>query len=339
MSQALIFVYKAKMIVSITAVNIRMELIINSLRVFSMDLSKIDLNLLVVFNQLFLDRKVSLAAEKLDLSQPAVSNALKRLRLLLGDELFLRTSRGMEPTPYAQQLAEPVGYALSTLHSALNQRSSFDPITSQRTFSLAMTDIGEIYFMPLLMDALAVQAPNVTISTVRNNAMSLREDMEAGTVDLAIGLLPNLQTGFFQRRLFQQRYVCIYRQGHPQAQAPLSVKNFSSLEHLVVVSANTGHGEVDTLLERTGIKRNIRLKVPHFTAVGHILQKTNLIATVPERLAARLVETFALETSPHPVSLPPIAINLFWHSKYHRDPANRWLRQLIFELFSEGLAP
>lgn len=300
-----------------------------------MDLRDIDLNLLVVFNQLLIDGKVSLVAERLNLTQPAVSNALKRLRTLFDDELFLRTSRGMEPTSYALQLSEPVAYALSTLHSALNQRSSFDPLSSDRTFSLAMTDIGEIYFMPMLMDVLSEKAPRVKISSVRNNAQSLREDMESGAVDLAIGLLPNLQAGFFQRRLFSQHYVCLYRKGHPVARAPLSLDTFCALDHLGVVSANTGHGEVDVLLQRIGVERNIRLKVPHFTAVGHILQRTDLIATVPERLAVRCIEPFGLESSPHPAPLPPIAINLFWHSKFHRDPANRWIRQIIFDLFSE----
>ncbi len=132
-----------------------------------MELRKIDLNLLVIFNQLLVERRVSTVADRLDLTQPAVSNALKRLRLLLQDELFLRTSRGMEPTPYALQLAEPVAYALGTLHSALNQRTNFDPLASTRTFTLAVTDIGEIYFMPILMNALAEQAPNIRISTVR----------------------------------------------------------------------------------------------------------------------------------------------------------------------------
>lgn len=300
-----------------------------------MELRKIDLNLLVVFNQLLVDRRVSTVADRLDLTQPAVSNALKRLRLLLQDELFLRTSHGMEPTPYALQLAEPVAYALGTLHSALNQRTSFDPLASTRTFTLAVTDIGEIYFMPILMNALADQAPNIRISTVRNNASSLKEDMEAGTVDLAIGLLPSLQAGFFQRRLFRQRYVCMHRKEHPLAQKPITLEDFCDAEHVCVIAANTGHGEVDVLLERAGIKRRMRLIVPHFIAVGHILQTTNLIATVPERFAVCCEGPFNLVTSPHPANLPEIAINLFWHAKYHRDPANRWLRQLVFDLFSD----
>lgn len=302
-----------------------------------MELRKIDLNLLVIFNQLLVDRRVSTVADRLDLTQPAVSNALKRLRLLLQDELFLRTSRGMEPTPYALQLAEPVAYALGTLHSALNQRTSFDPLSSTRTFTLAVTDIGEIYFMPILMNALADQAPNIRISTVRNTASSLKEDMEAGTVDLAIGLLPSLQAGFFQRRLFRQRYVCMYRKEHPLAKKPITLEDFCEAEHVCVIAANTGHGEVDVLLERAGITRRMRLVVPHFIAVGHILQTTDLIATVPERFAARCEGPFNLTSSPHPAKLPDIAINLFWHAKYHRDPANRWLRQLVFDLFSENL--
>lgn len=303
-----------------------------------MQLRDIDLNLLVVFNQLLIDGRVSTVAETLGITQPAVSNALKRLRTLLKDELFLRTGRGMEPTPFALQLAEPVAYALGTLHSALNQNATYDLATSTRTFTLAITDIGEIYFLPHLMELVTRLAPKVRISTVRNTAASLKEDMEAGKVDLAIGLIPQLQAGFFQRRLFKQRYVCMFRRGHPAADQPMTLELFQSLEHVLVVSAGTGHGEVDTMLDRAGVRRNVRLVVPHFVAVGHILHSTNLIATVPERLAMRCAEPFDLVSVPHPASLPEIAIKLFWHARYHRDPANRWLRQLIFDHFSESAA-
>ena len=160
-----------------------------------MELKDIDLNLLLVFHQLLMERRVSRVAEKLGLSQPAISNALNRLRRLLGDELFLRTSKGMEPTPYAIQLAEPIAYALSTIHNSLNQRASFDPATSERRFTAGMTDIGEIYFLPKLMHALARVAPHVSVSTVRNTAVNLRDEMEAGHVDIAMGLLPQLKAG------------------------------------------------------------------------------------------------------------------------------------------------
>ena len=248
----------------------------------------------------------------------------------------MRTSRGMEPTPYALHLSEPVIYALNALQTAFNTRDSFDPLSSTRTFQIAMTDIGEMYFMPPLMAALAKEAPGVRISTVRPHTGNLRDDMASGTVDVALGLLPNLQAGFFQRRLFRHPYVCVFREDHPVAKAPLTLKQFCELDHVGVLAANTGHGEIDGLLERAGIQRHLKLMLPHFIAVGHVLQTTDLIATLPERFAERCRVPFGLVTSPHPVKLPDIAINLFWHAKFNRDPANIWLRQRLVELFADS---
>ena len=151
-----------------------------------------------------------------------------------------------------------------------------------------MTDIGEIWFLPTLMDALAREAPQVTISTVRNTAVNLRDAMEAGQVDLALGLLPQLKAGFFQRPLFSQRYVCLMRRDHALSRAPLTLDAFSAAEHVVVMSAGTGHGRVDALLDRQGIARRIRLRLPHFVAVGHILAASDMIATVPARFADKI---------------------------------------------------
>ena len=299
-----------------------------------MQLREIDLNLLVVFQQLIQQRRVARVAEQLGITQPAVSNALARLRKLLDDPLFTRTPAGMQPTPLAEQLAEPVARALELLHGALNQRSSFAPAHSERVFTIGMTDIGEIYFLPRLMDAIAQAAPGVSVSTVRNAAVKLKEEMEAGHVDLAIGLLPQLRSGFFQRRLFTQRYVCLFREGHRLDKRRVSLREFSAAEHVVVVSAGTGHGKVDELLERSGVRRTVRLTVPHFVAVGHILQHTDMVATVPERLAQVLAGPFGLSFTAHPAELPEIAIKLFWHAKVHKDPANRWLRDLVFETFA-----
>jgi DNA-binding transcriptional LysR family regulator len=303
-----------------------------------MDLKDVDLNLLVVFNQLLAERSVSKVAERLGLSQPAASNALARLRKLTGDTLFLRTAAGMEPTPFAQQLAEPIAQALGLIHSAINQRTSFDAATARRAFTVGMTDIGEIYFLPTLMEELAREAPGLTLSTVRNTAVNLRDEMEAGHIDLAIGLLPQLKAGFFQRRLFRQRYVCMFRQGHPLDKRRLSLAEFSAAQHVVVVSEGTGHGKVDELLERGGVTRNVVLTVPHFVAVGHLLQGSDMVATVPERLAQALIGPFGLTFAKHPAPLPEIAINLFWHAKYHKDPANEWLRSLVFRLHADHSA-
>jgi DNA-binding transcriptional LysR family regulator len=300
-----------------------------------MDLKDIDLNLLVIFQQLLQERRVSAVAANLGLSQPTISNALNRLRQQLNDELFLRTSTGMEPTAYAMQLAEPIGYALSAIHETLNQRTRFDPSNSQRKFIVGMNDIGEIYFLPKLMEILSEIAPGISISTIRTTGSNLAEDMEAGRIDIAIGWLPHLKSGFFQRRLFVQEYVCMYRRGHTlDRDTPLSKEDFEMAEHVIVSAAGTGHASVDGSIERLGIKRNAVLTVPHFVAVGHILAATNMIATVPERFARQCVDPFDLRYAAVPLKLPEIGINLFWHSRFHKESGNQWLRGLIFDHFN-----
>jgi DNA-binding transcriptional LysR family regulator len=299
------------------------------------ELSDIDLNQLVLFQQLMVERRVSKVAENLGLTQPAVSNTLAKLRRQFGDELFVRTPAGMMPTPFAEQLAEPIGYALGMIHSGLNQHSHFEPASVKRSVTIGMTDIGEIVFLPELVERLRQAAPGVTLSTVRTNSNHLREDMEAGKVDLAIGPLPQLKAGFFQRRLFRQRYVCLFRKGHPLDRKRLSLADFKAAEHLIIVSAGTGHGKVDELIRRAGVERKMRLTVPHFVSVGHILGRTDMVATVTERLAESLAGPFGLHYLPHPIDLPEVAINLFWHAKVHRSPAHQWLRGVVFELFGE----
>ena len=225
--------------------------------------------------------------------------------------------------------------ALGMIHGALNAKASFDPASSKRSFSVGMNDIGEIYFLPQLMEKIQMVAPTVSISTVRNTTTHLKDAMEAGHVDLAIGLLPQLKAGFFQQRLFTQRYVCLFRKKHPIDQRTISSADFFAADHVAIVSAGTGHGQVDDVLDSGRVKRRVRLTVPHFVAVGHILQSTDLLATVPERLAEKMAAPFGLHYVAHPVRLPPIAINLFWHAKYHKDPANQWLRSLVFNLHSD----
>ncbi len=303
-----------------------------------MELSDIDLNQLVLFQQLMVERRVSKVAETLGLTQPAVSNTLAKLRRQFGDDLFVRTPKGMMPTPFAEQLAEPIGYALGMIHSGLNQQSRFDPASVKRSVTVGMTDIGEIVFLPQLVERLRLQAPGVSLSTVRTTATNLREDMEAGKVDLAVGPLPQLKAGFFQRRLFRQRYVCLFRQGHALDRKRLTLADFKAAEHLIIVSAGTGHGKVDDLIRRAGVERTVRLTVPHFVSVGHILKRSDMVATVTERLAESLAEPFGLSFRPHPVALPEVAINVFWHAKVHRSPAHQWLRGVLFDLFGEDKA-
>ncbi len=300
-----------------------------------MNLQDMDLNLLVVFNELCKHGRVSAVAQNLGISQPGVSNALGRLRKLLGDELFLRTSRGMVPTPYAEALAQPIADALAALHGTLNARASFDPARSERAFVIGVNDVGETYFLPRLMRALDDAAPGVTIRTVRTTSIDVKDEMERGRIDLAMGFLPGLKHGFFQRRLFRQPYVCIFREDHPLARTGVSARQFRAAEHVAIVSEGTGHGVVDQVIEQAGIRRRLRLTVPHFMAVGPVLQATDMIAVVPRRFADCACKPFGLATAPCPVKIPESVINVFWHARNHREPANQWLRQVVEEQFAD----
>jgi DNA-binding transcriptional LysR family regulator len=302
-----------------------------------MELARLDLNLLLVFHHLLREKRVSAVATVLGMSQPAVSSALGRLRTSLGDALFLRTQGGMVPTPYALQLAEPVATALDGLQQALQVRASFDPATSERRFTLAMTDVGEMYFLPVLMDALAQSAPSVTLKVVAVTSASLGEDMATGRTDLALGLLPQLQAGFFQQALFRQPYVCLMREGHPLAQSEeLTLPDFAAASHVRVIAAGTGHGRVDEALERQGLQRRIRLTVPHYVALGDVLSHSDLIATVPERFAQRVIRPFALTTRALPLAVDGSVIHQFWHARLHKDPGHQWLRMLVAQCFGDG---
>jgi DNA-binding transcriptional LysR family regulator len=304
-----------------------------------MKLRDIDLNLLVVLHEVLATGHVSRAAENLDMSQPAVSNALNRLRKILGDDLFLRTSKGIAPTRFAENMREPVAHALAMMHDAVNMQTGFDPATARREFRVALTDVGEIYFLPALLPLLAQAGPGITISSVRHSSVDLREEMEKGRVDLALGVFPHLQFGFFQRRLFAQGYVCLLRRGHPLAGRPLSLAAFEAAQHISVTAEGTGHEAIEEALARTGIVRDIRLRVPHFVAVGHVLNSSDLIAVVPDAFARRAFESSDLVSAPCPkeLVLPEININLLWHAQNHRDPGDQWLRQMIFERFSGDL--
>ncbi len=300
-----------------------------------MELSRIDLNLLLVFHHLLNLKRVSVVASVLKMSQPAVSSALGRLRTTLGDDLFLRTQQGMEPTPYALQLASPVAIALDVLQQALIVRADFDPATSERKFTIAMTDAGEMYFLPVLVRAMASAAPNVTLQIVSVTTSSLKEEMVSGKIDLALGLLPQLQAGFFQQTLFKQPYVCLMRKAHPFAsKKALSLSLFLSAEHVRVMALGTGHSSMDEALEKQKIHRRIRLTVPHYVALGEVLSASELIATVPQRFAGCILKPYGLTTQELPVSVEKSSIHQFWHGRLHRDPGHQWLRKRVSDLFS-----
>lgn len=302
----------------------------------AMDLRHLDLNLLRVFAQLMRERQVSRAALSLGLSQPAVSNALRRLRDELGDELFLRTATGMQPTAYALRISPAVAQALDLIDGALVMAQDFDPAQDRRNFTIAMSDVGQIHFLPQLMEVLSDVGPHVSLRTVALSGDDLADAMADGRIDLALGWLPHLQAGFFQQVLFRQGYICLMRAGHPASLQPWDRARFRACDHVHVEAGGSGHGQIEAQLQRLGLQRRIRLTVPDYVALGHVLLHTDLIATVPERFAERICTTLALTRQPVPVRLAPSVIHQVWHARTHRDTAHRWLRALLQHTFADN---
>jgi len=300
-----------------------------------MNLADLDLNLLRVFDAVYTHRNVSAAAAALGLSQPAVSNALKRLRAEFGDELFTRTPQGMEPTPLADRASGTIGQALALLRDGLEPGQGFDPAQAQRTFTLIMSDIGEIAFLPALLQFLQSAAPGVRIEAVSMPVKETRLAMESGAVDLAIGFLPDLKAGFYQQRLFEQKYVCMVRRGHPSIGDTLSMKGFTEARHAVVNAQGTGHGIVETMFERAGLAPEVLVRLPHFLAVPMVVAATDLVVTVPQKLGEAFARVLPLRLLPHPLRIPVFQVNQYWHRRYHKDPANQWLRGHFTRLFRE----
>ncbi|SAI27240.1 LysR family transcriptional regulator [Bordetella ansorpii] len=304
------------------------------------DPRRLDLNLLVVFQHLLELRNLSAVARRLDLTQPAVSNALRRLRESLGDDLFVRTGQGMLPTPFAERLAGPVGEALGLLTRMLDADEVFDPISSTRRFRIAMSDVGEIHFMPRLMETCAQRAPGVRIDSVRASGAELQRELELGHIDLAVGAFDDLGGDVVQRMLFRQGYMTLFRDGHPQAHEGMSLKAFRAQNHLAVSRA-APYGQVNQALEAAGISLQAHFSVPHFSAVPYILSATDLLATVPAKLAASAAPRFGLRMLAPPLRVPPLQTNLYWQRRFQRDGGSLWLRGLIVDLFAEpaGQAP
>jgi DNA-binding transcriptional LysR family regulator len=298
-----------------------------------MDLSRFDLNLLRVFEALHVHRNTSLAAEALGVTQPAVSNALRRLRAETGDELFTRTPTGMQPTPRAERLAGSIAQALGVLRDGLEPTALFDPAQARRKFTILMSDIGEVVFLPRLIGFFETGAPGVTLETTTAPAREARLAMESGAVDLAVGFLPELKAGFYQQRLFSQNYVCLVRAGHPQLGQALTLKAFRQARHAVVEAEGTGHGIVEAMFERAGLEPEVRVRLPHFLSVPMVVAETDLVVTVPQRLGEIFARILPLRLYAHPLGIPPFQVNQYWHRRYHKDPANQWLRSNFAQLF------
>lgn len=292
-----------------------------------------DIRLLMVFDQIYKTRSVTAAAEALDLGQPAVSVALAKLRHHFGNPLFVRTSNGMEPTPFSQGLVQPVRDVLAALDQVLGYRSEFDPATAQRTFRICMTDISQLVLLPRLLAKLRVMAPAVCIETIPMSADAARL-LESGEADLAIGFMPQLEAGFHQQALFLQNFVCLTGRRHPRIGEALDRAGFEAEDHAVVSSSGAAPSLLEREIARQGITRRVALKSPSFLAAAFVVEHTDLLLTIPRRLGEILEGRGEFRIFPLPFPVPEYEVKQHWHERFHHDDGNRWLRRLVLRLLT-----
>jgi DNA-binding transcriptional LysR family regulator len=291
-----------------------------------MNVRDLDLNLLHVFAAVHGAGSVSRAAETLGLSQPAVSHALQRLRLQLGDPLFVRAPGGVKATPRAEQLARQVQAALQLLDQALTEAQHFDAARASRSFTVHMSDIGADEFLPLLMADIGRRAPGVRVQAVQLAPEAIAPALEDGRLDLAFGYLPDL-VGTESAPLLQERYVVLLRPGHPLAaalRAPRTAKAaLQQLQYVLVAS----HGEPARALVLLGLQPRIRLTLPHFTVAPGIVAASDLAVVVPRRPAQRFAQRHGLQLIEPDLGLPPFTVAMHWTWRQAHDPGHRWLRE------------
>jgi DNA-binding transcriptional LysR family regulator len=297
-----------------------------------MHLKDIDLNLLRLFDAVYRTRNVSRAADQLDLTQPAASQGLTRLRAALHDPLFMRAAGGVQPTPKAQRLADPVRAALATLESALGESAGFDPAQSSRVFRIHMSDIGESRFLPELMVALRERAPGVRVETRPLPREEINEALDTGRIDFAFGFLPMLKET--QRlQLLKDRYIVLLRRGHPFARRKLAGKALlAGLRELEFVAVRS-HADTLRILELLQLHDQVRLVTEHFLVLPSIVHATNLVAVMPRNIARGFEGGYAIVEPSFP--LADFHVALHWSKRFESDPGSRWMRQLVHELFAQ----
>ncbi|GLQ51905.1 LysR family transcriptional regulator [Dyella flava] len=303
------------------------------------DLRHIDLNLLLVFDALYRDRSTTRAAESLHLTQPAVSNALKRLRTAFDDVLFVKASDGMQPTPRADEIAAFIDEGFASLHLALQAGRAFDPGTSTRTFRLYVSDLGQAIFVPPLMAHLRRIAPGIRIVTIDPPLDTAQQLMKIGQIDLAIGLFTGLHADFHQQLLFRETYVALVRKDHAAVGATMSIDQFFAASHLAYMPTAGSHSHFEAKLnERCPQNRKTRyvaLQLAHSFGLDRVVASSDLVACIPSRLARVLASREGVRAVALPFDIAPAEIGQFWHERYQRDEGHHWLRGLVYDLFHD----
>lgn len=300
------------------------------------NLNTLDLNLLRVFAALMRERSVSLAADRLNLTQPAVSNALNRLRSAFGDPLFVRTRSGMEPTMMAQHLAPPIQEGLATIRAGIGQSLRFDPSTSTRTFTIIMTDVGESVHLPPIVRELSRKAPSIRIRALELGREDYEGYLDSGAADLAIARM-TLASTFMSDLLHESDYVAVLRADHPlldrvDGEPRLTYDNYMAARHIAVIPRGASADPIDKALGSDARLRHVPVTLPHTTVLPSIMPGTDLIATVPAPCVDGLCAHGDLVWAPLPFAVEANKVKLFWHRRLDLDSGHIWLRNLIKHL-------
>jgi DNA-binding transcriptional LysR family regulator len=299
-----------------------------------MHISRVDLNLLVVLDAIYTEGGITKAAEKLHLTQPAISHALARLRDLFNDPLFERQGYKMVPTPLAKRLIDPLRESLQQLGAILNDTQSFEPATAKKRFVIGLRDFMESTVMPSLMQTLGAEAPEVEVSTVRVNRRSLESELAAGTLDAAIDVLLPLSPAVKFSRVSVDGMAVVARKNHPVVKGGLDLDTYLSQRHVMVTSRRQGPGFEDIELRRLGVQRRVVLRCQFFFAACRTVSQTDMLLTMPESYAHMANRQFGNQVLPFPVPMAPMDAYLYWHASTDNDAANRWLRELMLRSYS-----
>jgi DNA-binding transcriptional LysR family regulator len=295
------------------------------------DLNRLDLNLLKVFDALLEECSVTGAGMRLNLAQSSVSHALRRLRTSLGDPLFIRNSRGVQPTAVALRLGSSVSQALIALQAAIDNSTLFDPSTSQRVFNLAMTDVVELNHLPHLVAHLKATAPNASIVVHQLPRDSYRDALEAGVIDLAFGQLPARHHDLLQQYLFDEHFACVMHAKNPLRQA-FTLATYMKADHVVISSPEVAESLIKKALGEQASQRRVAMQVPHYRVVPFVLAEADLIAILPKTISTAFARLGLLVERPVPFVIPAVRIYQFWHERSGCDPACQWLRGTIAKL-------
>jgi DNA-binding transcriptional LysR family regulator len=299
------------------------------------NISRIDLNLLVVLEAIYAQGGVGRAADKLNLTQPAISHALSRLRKLFDDPLFVRDGRGLAPTPLARNLIEPLRRSLAALGAVLDGAGRFDPHETQAQLTLAMRDPAEAMALPRLMRRIAADAPLIDLRIVQQRRRAIETALASGTLDLAVDVPLPVSEHVRRQRLRADRLVVVVRPGHPEVRSSFTLATYLAQSHVMVTSRRKGPGLEDVALSQRDLQRRIRLRCRSHVAAFHVVRETDLVLTMAERYARMLNADFKNKILPLPIAVPTLDSYLYWHASVDDDPANRWLRGLVTEVLTK----